>query len=61
MVKRILITGATGFIGRPLSLELTRSGYEVVALTRCPARAKEIFAGQVKAVQWDAATARGWG
>lgn len=37
MSKRILITGATGFIGRPLSFELVKNGYEAVVLSRRPA------------------------
>ena len=60
MAKRILITGATGFIGRPLSFELVKNGYEVVVLSRRPARAKDLFAGQVKVAEWDATTAGGW-
>ncbi len=60
MAKRILITGATGFIGRPLSFELVRNGYEVVVLTRRPARAEDLFAGRVKVAEWDAATVGGW-
>ena len=60
MAKRILITGATGFIGRPLSFELVKNGYEVVVLSRRPAMAKNMFAGQVKVAEWDATTAGGW-
>ncbi|MHC4635903.1 MAG: TIGR01777 family oxidoreductase [Planctomycetota bacterium] len=60
MAKRILITGATGFIGRPLSLELAKIGYEVMALSRRPAEAKNIFAGRVNVAEWDATTTRGW-
>jgi uncharacterized protein (TIGR01777 family) len=60
MAKRILITGATGFIGRPLSFELVKNGYEVVVLSRRFARAKDLFAGQVKVAEWDATTAGGW-
>jgi uncharacterized protein (TIGR01777 family) len=60
MAKRILITGATGFIGRPLCFELVKNGYEVVVLSRRPAGAKELLAGQVKVVEWGSATAGGW-
>jgi uncharacterized protein (TIGR01777 family) len=60
MARRILITGATGFIGRPLSLELAKTGYEVVALSRRPAEAKNLFARQVKVAKWDAVTTEGW-
>lgn len=36
---RILVTGATGFVGRALTLRLLRDGHRVVALSRDPARA----------------------
>lgn len=60
MTRRILITGATGFVGRPLSIALAKAGYEVIALSRRPAEAEEIFAGLVKVIEWDAASASGW-
>ncbi|MCO5141620.1 MAG: TIGR01777 family oxidoreductase [Oligoflexia bacterium] len=34
MSKRVLLTGATGFIGSELGMALVRSGYEVVSLVR---------------------------
>ena len=60
MKKRILITGATGFVGRPLSIALAETGYEVVALSRRRAEAQEIFAGRVKVIEWDSTTAGRW-
>ena len=60
MKKRIIITGATGFIGRALSGELASTGYEIIALSRRPAEAEKILCPDVKAVEWDAATATGW-
>jgi uncharacterized protein (TIGR01777 family) len=60
MAKRILITGATGFIGRPLSIKLAKAGYEVAAMSRRPAEAQSLFAGCVKVVEWDAATTGEW-
>ncbi|MHC4370542.1 MAG: TIGR01777 family oxidoreductase [Planctomycetota bacterium] len=60
MEKRIVITGATGFIGRRLSTELAAGGYEVVALSRRPVEAQEILAGSAKVVEWDANTADSW-
>jgi len=60
MKKRILITGATGFVGRPLSIALAETGYEVVALSRRRAEAQEILTGRVKVVDWDATTANRW-
>lgn len=60
MKKRIIITGATGFVGRPLSHELARAGYEIIGLSRRPAETEKVFNGDVKVVEWDAATATGW-
>ena len=60
MKKRILITGATGFVGRPLSIVLVETGYEVVALSRRRAEAQEIFGERVKVVEWDATTSSRW-
>jgi uncharacterized protein (TIGR01777 family) len=42
--QRILVTGATGFIGRRLVQALALSGHEVVVLARDPQRAAEIAA-----------------
>ena len=36
---RIVITGGTGFLGRPLAAELAREGHDVVVLTRTAAAA----------------------
>lgn len=60
MTKRILIAGATGFIGRPLCFELVKNGYEVVALSRSPAGTQKAFSGHVKVVQWDGISAGKW-
>ena len=38
MTKRVLITGATGFIGKPLVTALAKQGYAVRAAARDPAR-----------------------
>ena len=60
MSARILITGATGFIGQVLSRELVSRGYEVTALSRRPDEAKKILGDGVSIVQWDAITCTGW-
>lgn len=39
--KLVLVTGATGFVGRPLVAALVQSGYAVRAATRRPARFPE--------------------
>ena len=49
MSARVLVTGATGFIGRHLVERLRREGHDVWALSRIPAS----DAGQVHAVQAD--------
>jgi len=60
MSNRIIITGATGFIGKVLSKQLVEAGYDVLALSRNPDRGKESFGGRVKVVKWDAKTSLGW-
>ena len=57
---RIIISGATGFIGRPLSRYLADAGYEVVALTRRPLGPEASFGGGIKAAEWDGRTSNGW-
>jgi uncharacterized protein (TIGR01777 family) len=61
MAQRVIVTGATGFIGKALCTRLTESGYNVVALSRNPERGKEILGSKVHAVQWDGRSAEGWG
>lgn len=56
---RIIITGGTGLIGRPLSKRLAEAGHEVIVLSRNPA--KYTLPAGVRAEKWDAATAAGWG
>ncbi len=38
---RILITGATGFIGQPLCRQLAQKGHELLAVSRSPDKARE--------------------
>jgi uncharacterized protein YbjT (DUF2867 family) len=42
-VERVLLTGATGFVGRNLFPMLCERGYEVVSATRSPERARLAF------------------
>jgi uncharacterized protein (TIGR01777 family) len=58
--KTVVITGATGFIGRHLCRRLVQDGYDVVALTRNPVRGRDILGDQVVAVEWDGLSAEGW-
>ena len=45
MTRTVAVTGATGFIGRALTLELSRRGYAVRALTRDPSSVADFPAG----------------
>jgi hypothetical protein len=57
---RVIITGGTGLIGRPLAAELAGAGHEVIVLSRNPAQAAGL-AQDVRVVKWDGRTAEGWG
>jgi uncharacterized protein (TIGR01777 family) len=60
MTKRIVILGATGFIGRVLSRSLLEAGYEVVALSRNKIKAREILGEQIRVAEWDSKSVKGW-
>ena len=60
MSKHVIITGATGFIGKPLCKLLFEDGYEVVALSRNPDKGRETFDNRVNVVKWDGQSAEGW-
>lgn len=60
MTKTILITGATGNVGRPLSQALLERGYQIVVFTRSPDRAPEKVPGAQDYVQWDASLSGPW-
>ena len=53
---RVAITGATGFIGRRLTLDLHRRGHRVRALVRDPRRADELLVPGVELVAGDLAS-----
>ncbi len=50
---RIVITGATGFIGKALCRSLHKD-YELIALSRNPDKAAESLSGMAETVRWDA-------
>lgn len=50
---KILITGATGFIGRRVCEVLSQAGHTVVALSRDPIRAKQRVPALTEAFRWD--------
>ncbi|MDA0204955.1 MAG: TIGR01777 family oxidoreductase [Acidobacteria bacterium] len=53
---RILISGATGFVGRVLCRHLAAQGDEVWAFSRRPAQAKASLEGVSRVFAWNAAT-----
>ncbi len=57
---RIIITGGTGLIGRPLSAALITDGHEVIVLTRDPNQIKDKPEG-VRLEAWDGKSSAGWG
>jgi len=56
---RVVITGATGFIGRALCKELHKD-YEVIALSRDSNRAAKSVGDWAKVVEWDGRTTGSW-
>ncbi len=60
MAKRIVVTGGTGFIGRALTKRLLERGYEVVVLSRNPARVPELFGGAARGGPWDGPSSERW-
>lgn len=59
-MRRVIITGGTGLIGRALAAELVAAGYEVIVLSRAPQRAQGL-PPEVRLESWDGRTAWGWG
>jgi len=47
-MKKIAVLGATGLLGRPVTLTLAKAGYEVTTLVRDPAQARKVFGKEVK-------------
>lgn len=48
----VVVTGATGFIGRPLCTELTGRGHVVTAFTRNPERAQSLLGQSIQCIAW---------
>lgn len=52
-MKKILLTGATGLIGRAVGKLLVETGYEVISVSRNTERAKSLLPFQTKVISWD--------
>lgn len=50
---RVLVTGATGFIGTRLCARLSESGHRLVALSRDPAQARQKIPALTEAFAWN--------
>lgn len=59
-MKRVVITGATGLIGRRLCQRLKERGYAVVVFSRDPNAARQQLPGMAEYVAWTASTEGPW-
>jgi len=59
-MKKIIITGATGSIGRNLVQQLITRGNEVIIFTRNPENAKNKIANASKYVKWEYENVTAW-
>lgn len=57
---RVVVAGATGFIGRPLCIALARDGHRVTALARHPDRAGVLLPPGIEPLAWDPAQPGDW-
>jgi uncharacterized protein (TIGR01777 family) len=57
---KVVIAGGTGLIGRQLTKELAKNGYEVIILSRNPEKVISVPQG-VQVVLWDGKTVERWG
>jgi uncharacterized protein (TIGR01777 family) len=56
----VVITGATGFIGRPLCAELTGAGHTVTVLSRDAEKAQAALGRRVKSLAWGERASNAW-
>jgi uncharacterized protein (TIGR01777 family) len=55
---KVIITGATGFIGRALTEELAQGDYEIVVLSRNPKIKSEL--NKISYIEWDTKNPNSW-
>jgi uncharacterized protein (TIGR01777 family) len=56
----IVVTGGTGFIGRPLCASLVQEGHRVTLLTKRKEEAQRLFGSAVTAVEWNGTETGAW-
>jgi uncharacterized protein (TIGR01777 family) len=59
-MARIIVTGATGFIGKALCFRLLEKKYDVVALSRSKKKGEKIFGTDATVVEWDGKSSEVW-
>lgn len=57
---KVIISGGSGLIGRPLTVDLAEDGHEVIILSRSPDRIAGRLPRGAQAAEWDGRTASGW-
>jgi hypothetical protein len=57
---RIIITGGTGLIGKPLTAALLEDGHEVIVLSRSPTKHEDDMPEGTRLYKWDAETSTNW-
>jgi len=60
MTKKIIITGATGFIGKKLSNRLTKEGNRIIVFTRDKERAMSVLPNMAAYVTWNPTNISAW-
>jgi uncharacterized protein (TIGR01777 family) len=59
-MPRVIITGASGFIGKALCRRLVERGYEIIALSRNLEKGKKVLGKDVQVVEWNGKNSQGW-
>lgn len=60
MSNAIMISGATGFIGRHLTARFVEEGQQAIALSRRPEKYRSYFPEKVEFLHWDKLHSRSW-
>src|SRR5687767_12686138 len=58
--RRVVVTGATGLIGKSLCKQLLASGYQLVVFSRDPRAARQAVPGAAEYVAWQPAESGDW-
>ena len=58
--RRVIVTGATGLIGRRLCEQLSAKGYQVVVFSRDPQKAQRSLSGAAEYVAWTPSESGPW-